>query len=641
MSITDLSFQTLHSLSAIRGAALSTLTSALFLITPGSLLAQSASIEGTDEGAAVMMDDWVSKYNANSLANAYGGDSTLNHGYKRTPILFDNCDASGKNCRRKYPKVRQVTGGMVDNVPDFRRLVQKGDYIDADPRSKVTSLSTDDEITRATMAVYQPLHQIKNGVAEDVRKRDYYLDLFKTIRGVANLTLSYLDKTVAAGLATTESQVNEETQNLLLKQISWTNSRISNPQRSQIYVDADEKMQACLNTADGVTSGEGPQMGTGRFSDMNASSCTSECGVMPSESALRYGWCVCCVQNPGHATISAAVVGIDSKNPDKWSLVDRYFHGTTVLSGDDASPVLDFSKFIKEMYGDIVVDKNGYHFIWPEFTVSDKIRVLREGCGSAGGGACSGGVCTGGGGSSYGSKSGGQGYGPTGGSSTTGIKSSGQPCSPPASPSSGASTLVCPFTGMTASIGVRKSMLHVLRMKDAPWDGYTTDEKRTWIEASMGTLLTPAIKKAVLLLQDGTEEPLGCDEQPDGKLSRWLLNFADVSAVSAFEKLHSRTRALLVDHDALNLRMTPNDRRMFWTLISRVDSQLDLAKADTRSDQAAVMAVTDASIGRSRKKEQDMAAAIEANIASQNMAEAIAGTARFGDITDICTGTTC
>ncbi|MCB0346958.1 MAG: hypothetical protein KDD66_17700, partial [Bdellovibrionales bacterium] len=123
---------------------------ALFLLPPYTETAYPAPIEGTDEGASVMMDDWVKMYDANALADAYGGDSTLNHGYKRTPILFDNCDESGSNCRRKYPKLRNDTGGLTNDVPDLRNIISDGEFSSPDPRSQIQSLSTDDEITRAT-----------------------------------------------------------------------------------------------------------------------------------------------------------------------------------------------------------------------------------------------------------------------------------------------------------------------------------------------------------------------------------------------------------------------------------------------------------------------------------------------------------
>ena len=370
-----------------------------------------------------------------------------------------------------------------------------------------------------------------------------------------------------------------------------------------------------MNTFTGGGAPVGPQMLVGRFSDFSPANCLTECGVMPPDNELRYGWCVCCAQHPAHAGITPAVDGITgSIPPKKWSLVDRYFHGVKAIQPTLGAPeVVNFATFIKEMYGDVVVDKNGYHFVWPEFSISDKIRALRDGC-----------MCT------------------SGCSTTMGTRSTGQPCDPPHSDvSPSGATLICPFTGMSSSFGVKRGLIHVLSMKDAPWDTFTDDEKRTWVEASMGTLITPAIKKAALMLQDGTEEPLECSEAPSGKLSRWILNFADASAVSAFEKLHYRTKALLANHDVLNLRMTPNDRRMFWTMVERVDRFIDMAKADTASDRAAVQAVTDITISRDRRKQADMAAAIAANVASQNMSEAIAGTARFGDFTDICTGTTC
>lgn len=179
------------------------------------------------EGKTTTESEAVKRYS--HPIEMFKGWTMLYKGYGRSPILFNQIDG-GRD--RKYPELA------------FR----KDDPVSSENSLKVLNLGVDDELSKATMAVYQPLHQMADEFSMDKRATDQHFALFNTIRGIAVLTLSYLDKTVAAGLATTQQQVDEHVTQSLLKQIAWTSSRLANPNKSQLYVDTDEKVEACMFT---------------------------------------------------------------------------------------------------------------------------------------------------------------------------------------------------------------------------------------------------------------------------------------------------------------------------------------------------------------------------------------------------------
>jgi len=167
-------------------------------------------------------------HDVNNLLLAHDGWDPDFNAYEKTPILFDSV---GANRNRQYPKLSTGPDG-IQNV----------------------SVSTDDEVMKSSLAIYRPVSEIQTSFAENQTERDNHLDMFKRLRGVAILTLSYLDKTVAAGLATVQQQVDMDTIHQLLKQISWTNSKIANPQRSQLYEDTEEKLNLCMALNGGTAS---------------------------------------------------------------------------------------------------------------------------------------------------------------------------------------------------------------------------------------------------------------------------------------------------------------------------------------------------------------------------------------------------
>ena len=67
--------------------------------------------------------------------------------------------------------------------------------------------------------------------------RQDYLDAAKTLRGVTNMAMGFLDKVLGAGLISIH---NEMTQSLIqqqLKQINWTMTKIAHPDQAEMFRD--------------------------------------------------------------------------------------------------------------------------------------------------------------------------------------------------------------------------------------------------------------------------------------------------------------------------------------------------------------------------------------------------------------------
>jgi hypothetical protein len=76
--------------------------------------------------------------------------------------------------------------------------------------------------------------------------RDNYLNSALTVRGIAVMTMGFLDKTVGAGLTAVQQQADQNTVQQLLKQVAWSESKLANMDRARVYRDTDEKLEACL-----------------------------------------------------------------------------------------------------------------------------------------------------------------------------------------------------------------------------------------------------------------------------------------------------------------------------------------------------------------------------------------------------------
>ena len=119
-------------------------------------------------------------------------------------------------------------------------------YLSAGGMGQVKNLSVDDELQKTGYAYFQSAPNIEQDFENDALANTRYLSLFQTMRGISSLTLSYLDKTVAAGLAQVQQQADMDATKVLLKQIAWTTAKLANPDRELLFTEADEKFQACM-----------------------------------------------------------------------------------------------------------------------------------------------------------------------------------------------------------------------------------------------------------------------------------------------------------------------------------------------------------------------------------------------------------
>lgn len=253
----------------------------------------------------------------------FDGWSQLYQNYNKTPIFFKN----GNNQPQAAYLQDSASGSEISST---QKQLQQYQSI------KVFNRGVDDEVSKASMTIYQPLHLMGAGYASDPEALDNHLDLYTTLMGTTALTLSYLDKTVAAGLATTQQQVNSHVSNQLLKQISWTTNKLANPERSPLYQDIDEKIEACLTYG----SDKAWQF-TGRVPFAPETACNKVCrreGNLvpgPTNGLPSYDYCVCCAEVVAEINHSYKNGSFDpndkTKNDDNsyvWSLVDRVFVGS-------------------------------------------------------------------------------------------------------------------------------------------------------------------------------------------------------------------------------------------------------------------------------------------------------------------------
>ncbi|MDX1402585.1 MAG: hypothetical protein R3245_11740, partial [Kiloniellales bacterium] len=361
--------------------------------------------------------------NYNALSVAFDGWSAMFDGYRRSPILFDPLssqtggegekggakgkgggDSGNPELSRKYPELMYP--------PDNGKAGGGCSYCGQIGRSVAAiNIAVDDEIYKTTMAMYQPLRWMERDFAESKIARDDHLGLFETVQGVATLTLSYLDKTVAAGLASLQQRADMNTNNHLLKQIAWSTRRISEPQREHAYIDTDEKVEACLQelaATSFVMDEEGAKGGdeyTGERSDervrfsakaggKNAKSggkqeiidaCKPYCGEYEDSQGEKggeknggggaYAFCICCAErstafNLGMIKAKSGKKAEGEEQEEKgdyFSLVDRLFYGKNEPSyqlGGDPNASEAKLKYMKKVvdyfrlfYGDIEVGR--------------------------------------------------------------------------------------------------------------------------------------------------------------------------------------------------------------------------------------------------------------------------------------------
>ncbi len=572
-------------------------------IDPGTNMHGSVADDLTRPDVCSDTDEAEEKcFKPNDLLNAFEGWNHAYHGFTRSPVIFDPLRDEAR--KRMYPQLVSKTGLK--------------DIID---------VSADDEIVKTNMSIYQPLLKLHKAFAEDEIARDAHLNLFSTIRGVAELTLVYLDKTVAAGLATVEQQANQDAIQHLLKQISWTNSQAVSQQRNQLYVDTDEKIEACMASL----------MGQGRFTSFTDDSCQicvgDGQGASPPEAGTpqRFRYCVCCAEVS--ATVNASVEGTaqsglsgqgDVDRTNKWSLVERVFWGLKVPedgrapiapgdnnnalnNGSPSQTATDRAEFVRKfvdmfriLYGDIYFEipdeaqpgvntsagttpKFRYHY--PPLSVAQFIELIEIGP------------------EEFKLKHDDDGV-----------------CDPDEPTSADFEAIYCPITMEKLKYGICPALKYLVDPER--WDsaktlsGYngptwnyevlgagpdgeygTFDDPgrgvadnvgvgdaqseadnlqnkekllNLWVEASLGMVLSA--RDVYNIRKIGDNDP--------GRQIRWIESFCDASAVGAFRKLHSRMKSIALDHLTLNLKATFQDKEQVRRLMDRVGEYLMLAELD-------------------------------------------------------------
>jgi hypothetical protein len=497
----------------------------------------------------------------------FNGWSELYEGYNQPPNLFD---PKNPNTERQYPEL-----ASKDSIEEANSKAGNNGR----KRSSLESenLGVDDEVYKSSMAIFRPLRQLKEEDAESETFRDDYLDRFQTMLGVSQSTLSFLDKTVAAALTSSDAIINQNTTQHMIKQIAWATNKMANPNRSHVFLDTEEKLSACLK-------------GNGKSEDdrIQLANCDGDDKCGKADKGV-YSYCVCC------AELSTKINStIKDGDEGEFRVSERIFFGAKGPEGDKADYMKEVVEAFREVYGDIIVegkdDTDGVittRYEYPRLSLPMKINAIRDGCSE--GGTCQGnanGQCT--------------------------------------DPKINDGTFVCPITGVKVKNGIYKSLVSLIRAFPFGEDQINavfgsvggsgnTNFENAWIEASVGRMVTAADIARIRALGDISEDLSSkSDWEPEGRLRRFLNAFADSSALSAFKRFHVRMQSVVYDHMQLSQKATPDDKQRILDLLGRVTANFALAEEDARADYQVEAALQGASIESSKKQERNMAATVEA-----------------------------
>ncbi|MDR2337483.1 MAG: hypothetical protein LBE20_02395 [Deltaproteobacteria bacterium] len=274
-------------------------------------------------------------------------------------------------------------------------------------KESATDLAVDDEIRKLEMPTFRNIRAIRTELVDNKVQRDDFLDIFKSINGIALLTLNYLDKTVASGLST-QSQItdNKVTQHLL-KQISWATHEIARPERKQLYRDFSEKIEFCLAKEEKGKdiSKYGEKVG-GLVADNEK--CKEVCGEKPTDSVTVtdkkkvtiegknkgiYDWCICCAELIVKTNRPEEGKGSSQEDEEAISLWDKLITGN---KGGTEGDIVTEIKHLRAMYGDILYKEGkvgetggsgssgneGSQKIWTEYpaaSIAKMVYAIRDG----------------------------------------------------------------------------------------------------------------------------------------------------------------------------------------------------------------------------------------------------------------------
>lgn len=518
----------------------------------------------------------------NEMIDTFDGWTQLFSGVRKTPEVIDP-----EKLEKDYPQLITAEGDENPKRPAMGPVFGQ---------KKVLELSTedvgvDDEILKTSMAVYQPIMRMQRDFLEDERARNSYLDSALTLRGIAIMTMGFLDKTVGAGLTAVQQQADENTVQHLLKQIGWTTSKMANPDRSQVYRDTDEKLEACLEIA--LTKNNAKEQVKGISRKIVDFKCSKKCGKEPSGSPYRgtlgkekekqgngsYDYCVCCAETKmelnyinDEGKTNKEDGSAKSKN---WSLVERAFYGTKLPEGgplNEGQRLQKSVRIFKQLYGDIMLtpkkpdekeaqdDKDDplrYMYMFPKYSIQRTVRALRNGCSSCDAGSC-----------------------PPGGTKPDN-------CALP--------------DDFSRELGICDALQLIL----ANWEDINSGKMRGddvrdwWIEASSGYVLTGRTIKNLLAING---DPTRLVNAPNGRMKRVIDAFCDASAVAAVTRINLRFASQVADHLAMNQQVTSAEKARLLGLINRYSEQLALAQADVGASFEVENLLTGLSIAHDRRQ---------------------------------------
>lgn len=115
-------------------------------------------------------------------------------------------------------------------------------------------LSTTDVVNKARRPAFTQILSMKDAYLNDAGEREPILKTFQTVVGVALLTLSYLDKTVAAGLATVQQQAGLYAIARIMKGVGHSTAAAADRSgRGVMYDQTDAIYEACMAEQAGET----------------------------------------------------------------------------------------------------------------------------------------------------------------------------------------------------------------------------------------------------------------------------------------------------------------------------------------------------------------------------------------------------
>lgn len=464
---------------------------------------------------------------------------------------------------------------------------------------EVLNMGVDDEIPKTAMPVFTAYRNLSAGYVADETYTDDFLDLFSTLRGATILTLSYLDKTVAAGLATVQNDTQQHVNGMLLQQISMATKEMTRPEWSVVFRDVDEKIHACMRQQTETRSDYLGNRLPDTSSDSNAQENVKKaCG---DHNPGSYEYCVCYAQTELRLNKTTR----DLSSDGYYSIVHRVFYGdhgphsdNDIMSPSTAANRDNLVRFgieaFIEMYGDVhfVTDEEATNnavikktFHYPLFSVPQRIDVIRNGCDVP----YFEGNCD---------------------RDTIGI---------------------CPaIEGLLGLWPVGPSSSAEIKEKAS---GY-------FIEASLGKQLS-ARDIQDWLEMSGQQTPIKTVDgkiQINGQLRRFIDTFCDTQSIAAFKKIHSEMKRRAEAHITINQKASDYEKGVVRGLMGRVDRQIVVAEEAIAAEYAPEERLITASANSGKSQMGKTAANAEGNKNSIAQASRLNSGTNFGGGGGFCFG---